>query len=218
MPDCCCDSPSMPDRHRDPLNLIITGVGGQGSLLASQVLGQLLVDQGLVVTIGETLGLSQRGGTVVSQLRISAADEHGPVIPEGRGHLIVALEPVEGLRALARFGNAEIDLLMNTRPVYPLGVLAGEQIYPEREAIEAAARDLCRRVWSVDASALALELGDARLANSALLGALFGLGLLPATAEREALREVLERVLPAERVEPNLRAFERGAAAVVPTG
>jgi indolepyruvate ferredoxin oxidoreductase beta subunit len=126
----------------------------------------------------------------------------------------VALEPVEGLRALARFGNAEIDLLMNTRPVYPLGVLAGEQTYPELEAIEATARHLCRRVWTVDASALALELGDARLANTAMLGALFGLGLLPATAEREALREVLGRVLPAERVEPNLQAFERGAAAV----
>ena len=202
----------------DPLNLIITGVGGQGSLLASQVLGQLLVDQGLVVTIGETLGLSQRGGTVVSQLRISATDEHAPVIPEGRGHLIVALEPVEGLRALARFGNPEIDLLMNTRPVYPLGVLAGEETYPGREVIDGAARDLCRRLWTVDASELALGLGDARLANTAMLGALFGLGLLPASAEREALREVLGRVLPAERVEQNLEAFELGAASVAATG
>jgi indolepyruvate ferredoxin oxidoreductase beta subunit len=202
------------ERKRDPLNLVITGVGGQGSLLASQVLGKLLVEQGLVVTIGETLGLSQRGGTVVSQLRISAADELSPVIPRGRGHVIAALEPVEGLRALARFGNPEIDLLMNTRPVYPLGVLAGEETYPERELIERTARDLCRRLWLVDASELALGLGDARLANTAMLGALFGLGLLPVDVKPTALREALGQVLPAARVEVNLEAFERGRRTV----
>ena len=194
------------------LNLVIVGVGGQGSLLASRVLGELLLERGWEVTIGETLGLSQRGGTVVSQLRISQAPRPSPVIAAGRAHVIVALEPVEGLRALVRFGNPGVHLVMNTRPILPTGVLSGEQRYPDRQTIVAEAQGLSGRLTLVDASDVALRLGQARLTNMVMLGALDSLGVLPVSLEREALQGVLGRALEPRHVAPNLEAFDAGAA------
>jgi indolepyruvate ferredoxin oxidoreductase beta subunit len=190
---------------------VVTGVGGQGTLLVSRVLGQLLVQQGLVVTIGETLGLSQRGGTVVSQIRISRSEELSPVMAEGQAHVIVALEPVEGLRALAQHGNPKVTLVINSRPVYPIGVLSGEDRYPEREAILEGARSLCGRLFVVEASDLALRLGQAKLANMVMLGSLSGLDILQ--LDRPALEGVLRELLPAEQIALNMEAFDRGREA-----
>ncbi|MBW1713904.1 MAG: 2-oxoacid:acceptor oxidoreductase family protein, partial [Deltaproteobacteria bacterium] len=78
-------------RDKDPLNIIITGVGGQGNVLASQILGQMLIDQGYMVTIGETLRLSQRGGSVMSHIRVSKQHQLSPQIPQGAAHLILTL-------------------------------------------------------------------------------------------------------------------------------
>ena len=83
----------------DPYNLIITGVGGQGNVLASRMVGNMLSRLGLFVTIGETFGASQRGGSVMSHLRISTRSCLSPQIPRGRAHSVVALEPIEALRA-----------------------------------------------------------------------------------------------------------------------
>src|SRR3990172_13133307 len=93
---------------KDPFNVIIGGVGGQGNVLTSQILGEMLVSRGYVITIGETYGASQRGGSVMSHLRISKKEPFSPLIPEGQCDLLVALEPVEGLRILAPHGNPRI--------------------------------------------------------------------------------------------------------------
>ena len=85
----------------DPYNVIITGVGGQGNVMASRVVGSMLSRKGLNITIGETFGASQRGGSVMSHLRISEGSSWSPQIPGGRCHLIMALEPTEALRVLA---------------------------------------------------------------------------------------------------------------------
>ena len=202
--------------ERDPLNLVVTGVGGQGTLLVSRVLGQLLVEQSLVVTIGETLGLSQRGGSVVSQIRVSRCEELSPVLAEGQADVIVALEPVEGLRVLAQHGNPEVTLVINTRPIYPIGVLSGEDRYPEREAILEGAQSLCGRLWTVEATELALGLGQAKLANMVMLGFLSGLSLLP--LELDALEAVLCELLPAEQIGLNMEAFDQGREAAESPG
>ena len=78
-----------------PLNIIISGVGGQGNVLASQVLGGVASDNGFNVTIGETFGLSQRGGPVMSHVRLSKKKHYGPLIPPNMGHIIIGLEPLE---------------------------------------------------------------------------------------------------------------------------
>ena len=91
--------------EKEPLNIIITGVGGQGNVLLSQLVGRVLVRAGFHVTIGETYGASQRGGAVMSHLRVSRKMQYGPLIGEGHADVIVGLEPLETLRVIAQYGN-----------------------------------------------------------------------------------------------------------------
>ncbi len=197
---------------QDPLNVIITGVGGQGNVLSSQILGRVLMDKGFIVTIGETLGLSQRGGSVMSHVRASRSRPPSPLIPEGLGHLIVALEPVEGLRILGQYGNPKLLMLTNTRPIPPLDVLSGEAEYPGLDIIFRHMQALCRRVWSVAATDIALSLGNPILANIVMLGALAALEVLP--LDRVSFEKALSGLLGLDRMAINLKAFERGQEAV----
>jgi len=105
--------------RKDPLNLIITGVGGQGNVTISLVIGNALVSEGYLVTIGETYGASQRGGPVMSHVRISKETQYSPFIPEGRADIILGMEPVETLRMLRQFGNPDVLTIINPRPWRP---------------------------------------------------------------------------------------------------
>ncbi|MBU2643141.1 2-oxoacid:acceptor oxidoreductase family protein, partial [bacterium] len=126
----------------DPYNLIITGVGGQGNVTASRILGNMLSRKNYFITIGETFGASQRGGSVMSHLRVSVEECSSPLIPKGRGHMVVAMEPTEAIRVLSQYGNMEIKVISNTRPIHSVGVIAGEQNYPSREEIEERINDI----------------------------------------------------------------------------
>ncbi|MBI5582904.1 MAG: indolepyruvate oxidoreductase subunit beta [Deltaproteobacteria bacterium] len=168
---------------KDPVNLIITGVGGQGNVLSSQILGRLLIRRGFQVSIGETYGLSQRGGAVMSQIRLSARRAFGPMIPAGKADIVVGLEPLEVLRTLGTYGQPGIRVLTNTRPIVPINVLSGQAVYPEREKIDEALQDLARQVWWIPASETAINLGNPILANMVMLGALIGTEMLPLTAD-----------------------------------
>ena len=196
----------------DPMNVIICGVGGQGNVLASLILGRYFVDQGMKVTIGETYGVSQRGGAVMSQLRISKTRQPAPLMPSARADLIVALEPVEGLRMLGQFGNPKVTVLSNTRPWLPMSVLAGEREYPEVSRVLDRMGRFSEALWKVDATEIALGLGGAILANIVMLGALQASALLP--LEEEGMSRALEASLPPKRLEQNLKAFAQGQEAV----
>ena len=111
---------------KDPYNIVVTGVGGQGNVVASQLIGAMLVEKGYKVTIGETYGASQRGGSVMSHVRISKKQQYGPLIPPRRGDLVIALEPSEAARVLSKFGNPDIVCIVNTRPVHPVDVISGD--------------------------------------------------------------------------------------------
>jgi len=117
----------------DPYNLIITGVGGQGNVMASRVVGNMLSQKGFDITIGETFGASQRGGSVMSHLRISSISSFSPQIPKGKAHMVIALEPTEAIRVLANYGNPETNVLCNTRPIRSIAVISGEVDYPSIE-------------------------------------------------------------------------------------
>ncbi|HQP41778.1 MAG TPA: 2-oxoacid:acceptor oxidoreductase family protein, partial [Smithella sp.] len=121
---------------KNPTNIIITGVGGQGNVMASRVLAGMLVNAGFIVTIGETFGMSQRGGSVMSHLRVSSSSVLSPQIPQGRGDIVIALEPVEALRVLTKYGNPDVAVLTNSRMVYPMGVITGEFTYPTIEEVK----------------------------------------------------------------------------------
>jgi len=197
----------------DPFNLIITGVGGQGNVLASKLIGNMLVDKGYYVTIGETFGASQRGGSVMSHLRISSASILSPQIPRGQAHAVVALEPTEAIRVLQEYGNPEVKVISNTRPVYSLGVICGEADYPGEADLRGWMQKLTRAYWFINATDEALKLGNPILGNVLLVGALAGVGDLP--LDRDGFLEVMARTLPPEKVAINATAFDKGLAMII---
>ena len=163
----------------DPYNLIITGVGGQGNVLASRIVGNALSDKGFHITIGETFGASQRGGSVMSHLRISTKSVLSPQIPKGKAHMVVALEPTEALRVLHQYGNRNTKMIMNTRPIYSVGVICGEYQYPAMEDVKRWGDQLTSASWLIDATDEAVKMGNAILGNVILIGALAAVGDFP---------------------------------------
>lgn len=192
----------------DPYNVIITGVGGQGNVLASKVLGNILVAKGMDITIGETFGATQRGGSVMSHLRISAVSSWSPQIPRGMAHVVIALEPIEALRVLSDYGNPETLVISNDRPVYPVGVIRGEMDYPEEAALRERLKTFSRTLVLIPATDEAVKLGAPILANIILLGVLAGIGVL--AFDRNHFSRVISRMMPPERVEINMKAFDVG--------
>ncbi len=193
----------------DPYNLIITGVGGQGNVMASRVLGNMLSKMGYTVTIGETFGASQRGGSVMSHLRISSSDAFSPQIAKGRAHMIIALEPTEAIRVLAQYGNADVKVLCNTRPIYSVGVISGEQNYPSQEDIEKWVNELSAQSWFINATDEAMaKMKNPIFGNIMLLGALAGTNELPLS--REGFQETISESMPADKVEINMTAYDSG--------
>jgi indolepyruvate ferredoxin oxidoreductase beta subunit len=195
---------------KDPLNVIVTGVGGQGNVLISQLMGSALVRADYHVTIGETYGASQRGGAVMSHLRISRQAHYGPLIPHGQADVILGLEPVETLRVLGQYGNPAVTVITNSRPVYPLAVAIGTAHYPSVEEIVRALEELSSKAWLINATDIALDLGASILANIVMAGALVGAGVLPLAAKEFELE--LQESLPGDRLDLNLKAFRRGLA------
>ena len=193
---------------KDPFNIVITGVGGQGNVMASRVLANMLAAAGYLITIGETFGASQRGGSVMSHIRVSSSSVWSPQIPCGGADIVVSLEPIEALRVLPAYGNPQVRVLTNTRPIYPVGVIAGEQEYPDAAALEEAIAGLCSRLWLVDATERAVSLGNPILANIVMIGALAAIGELP--IGRDAFREVVARTLSPEKLDVNLQAYDEG--------
>jgi indolepyruvate ferredoxin oxidoreductase, beta subunit len=198
---------------KDPFNVIIGGVGGQGNVLASQILGQMLVTRGYVITIGETYGASQRGGAVMSHLRLSEKDQFSPLIPEGRCDLLVSLEPVEALRILEPYGHPGVMALINTRPIFPMDVISGNAAYPEISKVIQKIQTLSRITWSINATEIALQMGDPIFSNMAMLGALSATNALP--VDRQGFEETIKELLPLQKLSDNLKAFDHGSKAVL---
>jgi indolepyruvate ferredoxin oxidoreductase beta subunit len=196
----------------DPYNLIIAGVGGQGNVLASRVLGGMLTDKGYHVTIGDTFGASQRGGSVMSHIRISEESNWSPQIPKGKAHMLVALEPTEAVRVLGNYGNPKVKVLCNTRPIQSVGVICGELSYPPLEDIEKWVRELSEEAWFLDATSAAMKLGNPILGNIMMIGALGGTGALP--VDRKDFETAVSRDMSPDKVKLNLSAYDMGAEMV----
>lgn len=198
--------------REDPFNMIICGVGGQGNILLSRMIGRILIQKGYRVDIGETFGAAQRGGSVFSSLRVSKKKNHGPLVPEGGAQVIVSLEPLEALRMLRQFGNPEVVTVFNSQPVYPVGVLSRRVKYPDLERLKRAIEKLSRQSWSLNAMELALQLKAPIVANIIMLGALAGSDTTPLS--REDIRSEIQNSFPAKKVELNVKALEMGYQAV----
>ncbi len=193
---------------KDPYNIIITGVGGQGNVIAARIIGNMLAMKGLYVTIGETFGASQRGGSVMSHLRISEKSAWSPQIPKGKADLVVALEPIESLRVMAQYGNTETAVISNTRPVYPVGVICGDFKYPTQDELKNALQQLCSKISFVDATEEAIKLGHPILSNVIMIGAIAGLGVLP--VDDSDFEKTMSNWLPASKMGVNIEGFRLG--------
>ena len=194
--------------YREPLDIVITGVGGQGNVLASQVLGRALLQAGYTVTVGETYGLSQRGGAVMSQVRVSTGPALGPLIPENQATAIVSLEPLEALRVLGQYGHPGVVVLTNDRPLIPLNVQSGQDRYPDLDQLKQAIAGLCGRLYWLPATEAAFALGAPILANVVMLGALLACGLLPLSAAQ--VEAVLGGMFPESKMAANRLALAKG--------
>jgi indolepyruvate ferredoxin oxidoreductase beta subunit len=198
----------MTNLSKDPYNLIIAGVGGQGNILASQVVAQAALMEGLSATIGETYGVSQRGGSVMSHIRMSAGPSIGPLIPQGAAHLLVGFEPIETLQVAMDFGNPKTRVILNPRPVYPIGVLSGDLTYPSIERMIDLLKHHVADLKTLPATEIAREAGEIRAMNLVMVGAVAAAGLLP--MKKESYLKAMHDQFRGRVLEINQRAFENG--------
>lgn len=199
------------DGRDTTFNLIITGVGGQGNVLAARLLGAALLAGGYEVAVGDVFGLAQRGGAVASHVRFGHGPPLAPLVPAGSLDIVLGFEPLEALRVLASFGRPGTLVLTNDRPVPPVGVLQGRVVYPPDDALFGAMAELAGRVVRLDAVSLAHQAGGPQSVNVVMLGALSGLGVLPLAPE---LLEAELGALPAHNREANRLAFALGREVV----
>jgi len=196
----------------DPYNLIIAGVGGQGNVLASKLLGQTLLRKGMFVTIGESFGGNQRGGSVSSHMRISPESSYSPLVPYNGAHAVIGLEATETFRILAEYGNPEVKVICNTRPIRSVGVISGEYKYPTVEEIRGWMKELSAQCWFLDATDEAMKLGSPIYGNIIMIGALAGIGELP--LDREGFEVVIGENMASDKLTVNMKAFDLGISMV----
>ena len=184
-------------------NILLTGVGGQGTILTTKILSGALAELGYDVKMSEIHGMSQRGGTVNTQLKYGEK-VYAPNIGLGEADVIVAFEKVEALRALPYLKKGG-SIVMDEREIYSMPVLTGEAEYPHEA--DKLLKELVGKVTVIPASRIAEELGSIKAQNICLLGAL--VRLLGREADWEKL---ISENVPPKTVELNLAAFRRGFA------
>ena len=184
----------------------IVGVGGQGVLLASMVLGNAAMKEGYKIAMSEVHGMAQRGGSVLCTLRFGD-DVISPLEAKGGADLIMGFEPVETCRNMPH-GNKDTKILMNLDPVYPAMVAAGMEEYPKIEDLIAAATKLNDNVYTLEATSIAIEAGKAVAANAVMIGAVAGIKGFP--LKKDILKETLAENVPQKFLDLNLKAFELG--------
>ncbi|MDR2943981.1 MAG: indolepyruvate oxidoreductase subunit beta [Methanosarcinales archaeon] len=187
-------------------DVVICGVGGQGAILASDILGRAAVAEGRAVQAAETHGMAQRGGSVENHVRIGSA--YGSLIPKGGADLMIALEPAEAVRYAHLMKNGGV-IIVNTEPVYPFTVTTGKAEYPDvDEMIEALSVSFS--VKAFNASAAAKEAGGEQAANVVLIGA--ASHFIP--LQEQTVIDCIKALVPPKFLEVNLKAFDSGKQSV----
>ena len=183
-------------------NVMIVGVGGQGSLLASKLLGRLLIDEGYDVKVSEVHGMSQRGGSVVTYVRFGEK-VYSPIITEAQADFIIAFEKLEAAR-YAKYLNKNGLIVVNTQQIDPMPVIIGAAEYPTNVLDELTAKGL--KVEALDALALAEQAGSSKAVNIVLMGKVakqFGISY-------DKWITAIENTVAPKFVEMNKKAFELG--------
>jgi indolepyruvate ferredoxin oxidoreductase beta subunit len=185
--------------------LIIVAVGGQGNLLASKVLGEAALIEGVEVRMSEIHGMAQRGGVVESA--IVFGDATSSIISDGEADILLGFEPAETLRAIGRCSD-KTRVITNTATLPPFTVGIGQGAYPEVDTIKQVLKDKTGGLVALNAMALAKEAGSPMSVNIVLLGALIQTGALGFS--KENVIEAIKRRTKASFLDKNLKAFELG--------
>ncbi|MHA1741752.1 MAG: indolepyruvate oxidoreductase subunit beta [Candidatus Thorarchaeota archaeon] len=197
-------------RNTNILNIVISGVGGQGVLTLAEVLSRAALRSGRNVRVGEIHGMAQRGGHVVFTVRIGSG-AYGPMVDPGSADLLVAFEPVETLREVHLIGHDGL-VVMNTHIQYPVAVSMGEADYPDMSVVNESLHRFAGRVIELNAMGLAETAGSPRSMNMVMMGAVVATGPVPIS--REVALEVVASSFPGRFREINARAFEAGFSAI----
>lgn len=200
---------------KDSINFLLAGVGGQGTILASDVLVNVGMRAGYQTKQAEVHGMSQRGGSVTSFVRWGKA-VYSPVVGAGEVDVFLSFEKAETLRNLGQL-RANALTVVNMQAIEPVTVTSGGQSYPDDERLRKAVAEATDKAVYVDGERVATELGNSRAANVVLLGALSALieheGLAPGLTADDWLAVIAERV-PAKYLELNKKAFQVGRETV----
>jgi indolepyruvate ferredoxin oxidoreductase beta subunit len=188
----------------ETINFMITGVGGQGTILSSDILAAVGVSAGYGVKKSDILGLAVRGGSVLGHIRWGEV-VHSPVVPEGRVDYLIAFEVLEGMRRLIQVHEGG-TVLLNQQEIHPASVSSGDAVYPDEAAVQRALKTTTENVHRVPGLQMAQDLGNPKVLNVVLLGALSA--LLP--TEADIWESVLRDRVPPRFEELNLAAFQRG--------
>lgn len=189
---------------KQSVNMLLVGVGGQGTILASNVLAELGVRLGLDVKQAEIHGMSQRGGSVVSHLRWGEK-VFSPIIPPGEADILLAFEKLEAAR-FSEYLRLDGIALINDHSINPMTVSAGQVEYPDHERIQSILNCVTHRVHWINGLEIAEKIGNPRTANVVLLGALSAI----MDIDPKEWVAAIEARLPAKVVEINLKAFHAG--------
>ncbi|MDM7919773.1 MAG: indolepyruvate oxidoreductase subunit beta [Methanosarcina sp.] len=184
------------------IDLLITGVGGQGAILASDIIGKAAVISGLPIRAAETHGMAQRGGSVVNHIRLGT--DLGSMIPKKGADIMLALEPMEAVRYLDFLKDGGV-IIVNTQPIIPVTVTSGIAKYPDvQEILDVLSEKYVVKAFNADE--LAYEAGSRLAMNVAMVGAVSSYLPIP----KEALLEGVKALVPQKTIEINVRAFEMG--------
>jgi indolepyruvate ferredoxin oxidoreductase beta subunit len=189
----------------DTKRIVFVGVGGQGNLLSSRVLGEAALLAGIPVNVSEVHGMAQRGGVVESAVVLGGA--LSSIVSDGEADVLISFEPSETLRALGKCSK-ETTVITNVISLMPFTVMVGKGVYPNiKEALELI-RSKTKRLIALNADALAQEAGSAMAVNIVMLGALAQSNTVPVTADQ--IKEALRQNLKPKLWDINLKAFDLG--------
>lgn len=185
------------------VDVYLAGVGGQGIITASRIIGDAAINAGLNVLLSETHGMAQRGGSVECTARIG--DVHSPLIPDGQADIILSFELLETMRALCKAAKRTL-VITATERIVPLSVTTQKLAYPTLDDVRSEANKRAKGFMEIDASALARAAGSPLSSNVVMVGALAGSGLTG--IEKRLFEKAVEMNVP--NAERNIAAFDRG--------
>ncbi len=184
---------------------VFVGVGGQGNLLASNLLGQAALSMGIPVVVSEIHGMAQRGGVVESAVLLGGANS--PIVSNGEADVLVSFEPLETLRMLTKCNNKTL-VITNAQPLPPFTVAVGQGKYPPVDEILDKLRKKVGKVVTLNGNELAEKAGNVLSLNMVMLGALIGTGATPVT--EEVMKKIIAGSTKKAFLDSNLKAFDLG--------